>query len=68
MNKVVLWSDIYITNPATGKSRPAQIECIEYNPKRDVTRITWRDGRVEIHNGRLYAAGSPVYAVPWITP
>jgi len=68
MNEVVLWYDIYIANPATGKRQPAQIECIEYNPKQDMTRITWPDGRKEVHNGRLCAAGSPVYAVPWITP
>ena len=68
MSEVVLWYDIYRTDPATGERYSARIERIEYDPKRDVTRITWRDGRVEIHNGRLYAAGVPVYAVPWIAP
>ena len=36
------------------------IKRITYNKYLDITRIYWINGRIEEHNGRMYAGDKPV--------
>ena len=38
---------------------------IEYDPRRDRTRVRWKDGRVEVHDGALYVGSKPFPCTIW---